>query len=131
MSEPMFRQKSLEQIQSPDELDDYIRVARPGTWLALTGVVVLLAGFFTWCAFGFGSIPLKDTRQPAETTLLYISSEDALRFIRQMEPGKILPAVRLKTAKGVNVAFQICLSPEKAVSADELRTGSILPGKSS
>jgi len=51
-STPIFRTKSLERISSPEDLNDYIRVANPGIWLILTGIVILLVGMIVWCVFG-------------------------------------------------------------------------------
>lgn len=48
----LFRKKSLDRISSPEELNDYIRVANPGVWLVLIGIVVLLGGMFAWAMFG-------------------------------------------------------------------------------
>ena len=52
MKEEIFRKKSLEQVKSPDSLDDYIRVANPGVWLLLATVIVLLIGVCAWGFFG-------------------------------------------------------------------------------
>ena len=41
----LFREKSLEAIESPESLNDYLRVTSPGVWLVLATVVILLAGF--------------------------------------------------------------------------------------
>ena len=48
----LFREKSLEAIESPESLNDYLRVTSPGVWLVLATVVVLLAGFIVWGIFG-------------------------------------------------------------------------------
>ena len=45
----LFREKNLNKISSPEQLDDYIRVAGPGAWLLLAG---LLLGFCVWGVFG-------------------------------------------------------------------------------
>ena len=34
MNREIFREKSLERVESPEQLNDYIRVASPGVWLA-------------------------------------------------------------------------------------------------
>lgn len=52
MKENIFRKKSIDRVNSPEQLDEYIRVASPGVWLVLTGIVVLLVGFVVWCIFG-------------------------------------------------------------------------------
>lgn len=52
MKVSIFRQKSVDRISSPEQLNDYIRVANPGVWLLLGGIVVLLAGVCVWGIFG-------------------------------------------------------------------------------
>ena len=44
----VFRKKSLERLDSPEQLNDYIRVTNPGVWLLLAGIIVLLAGACVW-----------------------------------------------------------------------------------
>ena len=40
----IFRQKSLDQISSPEQLHDYLHVTNPTVWLALAAVILLLVG---------------------------------------------------------------------------------------
>lgn len=51
-NENIFREKSLEKISSPDQMDDYIKVLTPSVWIALLALVILLAGILAWCIFG-------------------------------------------------------------------------------
>lgn len=44
MEKQVFRKKSVERIASPEQLQDYMRVTTPGTWMVLTAVILLLAG---------------------------------------------------------------------------------------
>ena len=39
MSEPIFREQSLNKVKSPDNLNEYIRIANPGVWTLLAAVV--------------------------------------------------------------------------------------------
>ena len=48
MKQNLFRQKSMEHISSPEQLDDYLRVTNPAVWVVLTAVILLLAGFLFW-----------------------------------------------------------------------------------
>ena len=48
----LFRQKSLERISSPEQLNSYIRVSTPSVWLLLTAIVILLVGGIVWGVFG-------------------------------------------------------------------------------
>lgn len=52
MSDQIFRKKSLDRISSPEQLNDYIRVANPGIWMILAAVIILLAGVCVWGIFG-------------------------------------------------------------------------------
>lgn len=52
MTKNLFREKSLKRISSPEELDGYIRVSTPSTWLILSAIIILLASFCIWGAFG-------------------------------------------------------------------------------
>ena len=48
----IFRKKSLERISSPEQLNDYIRVANPSLWFVLAAIIVLLIGVCVWGFLG-------------------------------------------------------------------------------
>ena len=48
----LFREKSLEAVESPEALNDYLRVTTPGMWLVMAAVIVLLLGGILWGIFG-------------------------------------------------------------------------------
>ena len=50
MSEPLFRQKSMDRISSPEELHDYMKVTSPRLWMILTAIAVLLVGFIVYAS---------------------------------------------------------------------------------
>ncbi len=50
MENQLFRKDSMDRINSPEQLQDYIRVTSPGIWMVLAAVIVLLAGFIVVCA---------------------------------------------------------------------------------
>lgn len=52
MANSIFRQKSIDRVSSPEQLNDYIRVTNPGIWIVLAAVTALLAGFIVWGAVG-------------------------------------------------------------------------------
>ena len=55
----LFREKNLERLESPEQLNDYLRVTSPGVWLVLAACIVLLAGFVLWGIFGRIDTTLK------------------------------------------------------------------------
>ena len=48
----VFRNRSLERLSSPEQLNDYLRVTGPGIWAMLAAVILLLVGFFSWSMVG-------------------------------------------------------------------------------
>lgn len=52
MSDNIFREKSLKKISSPEDLNEYVKVANPGIWVLLISVIILLIGFIAWGYFG-------------------------------------------------------------------------------
>ena len=42
MNESFFRNKSLDRISSPEEIDDCMKVTRPSMWLVLGAILLLL-----------------------------------------------------------------------------------------
>lgn len=52
MSKPLFRQKSLDKIASPEQMGDYIRVSNPSVWMILAAIIALLVGVCVWGIFG-------------------------------------------------------------------------------
>ena len=53
MARKIYREKSLERISSPEQLNDYLKVTKPAVWLVLTAVVVLLVGMIIWSCFTY------------------------------------------------------------------------------
>ena len=48
----LFREKSLETIETPESLNDYLRTTSPGVWLVFAAVIVLLLGGILWSVLG-------------------------------------------------------------------------------
>ena len=76
MSEELFREKSLERVKSPENLDDYIRVTNPGVWLLLVSAILLLAGACVWGAFGrIDSTAAVNVRAENGVAVCYVGEE--------------------------------------------------------
>ena len=64
MGKEIFREKSLQKIESPESLNDYIRVSKPGVWLLVAAIILLLIGACIWGLLGH-----VDTVVPARATV--------------------------------------------------------------
>ena len=51
MGNSIFRKQSLDRVNSPEQLNDYIKTASPNVWLAVFGVLILVLSFFVWTFF--------------------------------------------------------------------------------
>lgn len=49
----LYRKESLERVQSPEQLNDYLRVTNPSVWILLTAVILLLVGLLVWGSFTY------------------------------------------------------------------------------
>lgn len=76
MSE-LFRKESMERVNSPERLNDYIRVSNPSVWMVLSAVIVLLAGVCVWGIFGHLDTTLDTVGACLDGTVTcYISEAD-------------------------------------------------------
>ena len=56
----VFNQKSLDRINGPEELNDYIRVTTPSVWISLTAITLLVIGILGWSIFGTVAVHEED-----------------------------------------------------------------------
>ena len=78
----LFREKSLRQISSPEELNAYIRVSVPSVWIVLAAVVVLLVGVCVWGIFGHMDTTLPAVAVSREGVVTaYVRADDAEKIV--------------------------------------------------
>ncbi len=91
MDNKIFREKSVERITSPEQLNDYIKVANPSVWLVLVGIIVLLAGMCVWGIFG--KIETKIT------TAVLSSENTATIFVKESDIDKIQSGMTVRVGE--------------------------------
>lgn len=81
MNTNLFRKSSIDRVNSPEQLNEYIRVANPSVWLILAAVVALLVGVLIWGVFGTIETNIETGATVEKTTATcYVSAEDAARL---------------------------------------------------
>lgn len=88
----VFRKKSLERIQSPDQLDDYIHVVSPGVWMVLGALVLLLAGGGIWASVG--------TIEETVPAALVVRGGEATCYVAQGRSSEVSPGDALRVEAG-------------------------------
>ncbi len=114
----IFREKSIERISSPEQLDSYLRVTNPPMWLGLGAVILLLTGALIWGIFGRLESTVRAVAVCAEgETVCYVSETDFERVALSNEvrigelsahvTGKEQEAVRAETVLN-DYAMHLC-----------------------
>ena len=66
MENRLFRQESIDQVNSPEQIRDYLRVTSPKLWMVILAALVLLAGFLAYMSVAEQEITVP-VRVKAET----------------------------------------------------------------
>ena len=48
----LFREKNIAAMESPESMNDYLRVTSPGIWLILAAAILILIGVILWSVLG-------------------------------------------------------------------------------
>ncbi|MCR5108147.1 MAG: hypothetical protein K6B28_08275 [Lachnospiraceae bacterium] len=85
----IFRKESLERIQSPEQINDYLKVTGPSVWVTLGAVVLLLIGALIWGVTGeLDTFVNASVVSDGTKTVCYIISHEA-KDVRVGMPVKI------------------------------------------
>lgn len=96
-----FRQKALDRLSSPEQLDQMVRVVSSKGWLALLVFGILVMAIFVWAAIatiqitvtGDGIISAPEGNPEILEAVLYVSIDDGLRIqpgmIAQVSPNSV------------------------------------------
>ena len=124
MANTVFRQKSMERVSSPEQLNDYIRVTNPGVWLTLAAVVILLAGFIVWGVAG--SLETK-------VSAVAISDSGAVVcYIKEADAPAVAPGKVVRLGGGEYAVTAVSAEPvavDESFSAYALRVGDLAAGE--
>ena len=72
----LFNKKAVDKLSSPEALDRYVRVARPGVWVILVACALLLGGLLVWGIFGTVYVNVNSTGVRMDDKVLCFLSED-------------------------------------------------------
>ena len=99
MENKLFRKTALDRISSPEQLNEYMKVAGPGVWCILAGLGVTFAAFIVW---GFlGVIP--------ETVVISGTALDP-----DGSPMGIYSLLSIEESRELEVGMKVRVSPDYA-----------------
>ncbi len=73
MSE-IFREKSMKQVNQPEDLDDYIRVTTPSVWVVLIATALVLVAILGWMIFGTVEVHNEDGTVTETHPIIYVTN---------------------------------------------------------
>lgn len=83
MAGKLFREKTMEKVTSPEQLNDYIRVTSPGVYLTLGAVLVFLVCLCVWSAVGTLDITVE-TKGLADGSVIYCYlDEEDVQYVQE------------------------------------------------
>ena len=78
--------KKFKKVNSPEQLNQYIRLSNPGVWILLLAIVILLVGVCIWGYFGKIDTKIKTVVVSDNyTSYLYVKEEDIARINNGMQ----------------------------------------------
>lgn len=83
MNKNLFRKSSIDRVNSPEQLNDYIRVANPSVWILLVAIVFLLVGVVIWGVFGTVETKVNTTLIAQNGTVSAYVSSDNLSSLKE------------------------------------------------
>ena len=104
--------KKLKKVNSPEQLNQYIRLSNPGVWILLIAIVILLIGVCTWGYFG-----KIDTKI---STVAISSDYKSYVYIKEIDLEKVKKGMKVEIVNNENKyeIVEIETTPEKVT--DEL-----------
>jgi hypothetical protein len=81
MNKQLFKKSNMDRVSSPEQLNDYVKVANPGLWMVISAIVILLAGVVVW-----GFIGKIDTTM---STAIITDGKNAVIYIGESDAGKL------------------------------------------
>lgn len=88
MAEPIFREKSLKRVTSPEDLGDYLHVTSPTVWMLLAAIILLLLGVLAWSATANIDSIATGTAQVEAGSMIVILDDE--RLAGSLEPGMLV-----------------------------------------
>ena len=123
MNDQLFRKKSVERVSSPEQLNDYIRVANPSVWMILAAIVILLAGVIVWGCIGHLDTTLS--------TAVVCENDTAVVYVKEADIEKIAVGMTVRVGDEEYAVSEISTEPirvddtmsEYAIHASGLTAG--------
>ena len=105
MNKQLFKKSSMDKVSSPEQLQDYVKVANPGLWMMISAIVIFLAGVVVW-----GIIGKIDTTMP---TAVVTDGGEAVIYIGESDVEKLEVGMTVRSEEKEYTITNITKEPIK------------------
>lgn len=140
MNKPIFTQKAMKKLRTPDDMEKYVQVTNPGMWVILGACAALLLGLLAWGFLGTVSVTIQTRGVYADGKMFCLVSPAEYDMIRIGDKANIggtswtvtecniVPITRRQAVSFLgseylanllmkeDMAYQVFLSPDESVS---------------
>ena len=68
----IYREKNINRVNQPEDLNDYIRVTTPSVWIVLIAIALILVAILGWMVFGTVEVHEDDGSVTEEHPITYV-----------------------------------------------------------
>lgn len=86
----LFTQRSLENLSSPEQLKDYLKITGMPVWIIMIAILVILVGLFVWSTFATLTSYVSVDGVVKDGAMTVTLQGDALDDAAQEDPGEEL-----------------------------------------
>ena len=111
MNKQLFNKSNMDKISSPEQLHDYVKVANPGIWMAISAIVIFLAGVVVW-----GFIGKIDTTM---ASAIVTDGGNSVMYIGESDVEKLEIGMKVRSE---NKEYSITAIAEEPIKVDSSLT---------
>ena len=106
MNNNLFRKKSIDKISSPEELNDYLQITKPSTWVILIAILIILVGGIYWALVGQVEVDVD--------AAVICKKNDVTLYVSEQKRAKIAPGQEVRIDGGKYKVTEVINSPVAA-----------------
>ena len=73
----LYRKQVMDRLSSPEKLNDYLKVTSPAVWVALTAIILIIAGALVWGITTYIHSSAKGTAEVKDGKLVVVFDDTA------------------------------------------------------
>lgn len=106
MNNNLFRKKSIDKISSPEELNDYLQITKPSTWIILVAILIILLGGLYWAVVGQVEVKVD--------AAVISTGNDVTLYVPEQKRVKVAPGQEVRIDDGKYEVTEVINTPLEA-----------------